>query len=313
MDILINVVIFIVALAVLLKASDWFVDAAERIGLAFGIPHFIIGVTIVAFGTSLPELATSIAAVLAGNSEVVVGSVVGSNITNIALVLGLVAIYAKKIELDYNIWHVDMPFLWGSAFIMWFVLYDYYVSPVEIFILLTGLVIFLAYSLKKPDDQKKEEENKPKIKIKAKTWGVLLIGSFLIFVGAHYTIYAISELSAIAGISPEIIALSAIALGTSLPEVIVSLNAAKKGNTAMALGNVLGSNIFNTYAVMSIPAFFGKLIIPEEIVSLYLPMMIVMTILFGIMANNKKITRWEGALLLLFYLLYASTLLQRFL
>ncbi|KAA3623528.1 MAG: sodium:calcium antiporter, partial [Bacteroidetes bacterium] len=109
MDILLYVGLFIVSLFVLLRASDWFVDAAESIGLSLGIPHCIIGVTIIAFGTSLPELATSVAAVLGGNSESVVGNVVGSNVTNIALVLGLVAVYANKIQLEYNIWHIDMP------------------------------------------------------------------------------------------------------------------------------------------------------------------------------------------------------------
>lgn len=309
MDILLNLGIFILSLAVVLKASDWFVDASETIGLAFGIPHFIIGVTIIAFGTSLPELATSIAGVLAGDSEVVVGNVVGSNITNIALVLGLVAIYSGKIELEYNIWHIDMPFLWGSAFMMWFILYDFYISPIEIIVLLSGLTIFLIYSLS--NTKEKEETDEDRVKISGLTWGMLILGAALVSAGAYYTIYAVENLSAIAGIDTEIIALSAVALGTSLPEVVVSLNAAKKGKTAMAVGNVLGSNIFNTYVVLSIPALFGKLTIPTEIVHYYLPMMIVMTILFGIMANNKKITRWEGAVLLLFYLLYFSSLIQK--
>ena len=113
MDLLYYTLLFVVSLAVLLKASDWFIDSAERIGLSLGISPFIIGVTIVAFGTSLPELAASIVAVLKDESELVISNVVGSNITNIALVLGLTAVVVKKIELDYNIWHIDMPYLWG--------------------------------------------------------------------------------------------------------------------------------------------------------------------------------------------------------
>jgi cation:H+ antiporter len=116
MDVVINLGIFVVSLTVLLKASDWFIDSAEQIGLSMGISPFIIGVTIVAFGTSLPELATSIASVIKGESGIVVGNVVGSNITNIALVLGLTAAFTRQIELKYNIWHIDMPYLWGSAF-----------------------------------------------------------------------------------------------------------------------------------------------------------------------------------------------------
>lgn len=318
MDILLYVGIFIVSLFVLLRASDWFVDSAEAIGLSLGIPHFIIGVTIIAFGTSLPELATSVAAVLEGYSEIVVGNVVGSNVTNIALVLGLVAIYANKIELNYNIWHIDMPFLWGSAFILWFVLYDYHISVPEIVVLLLGIVVFLIYSLKededkglKPNEETESNENEEvTVKTSWKTYTMLVIGAGLVWVSADYTIFSIQELSKMAGIDPEIIALSAVAFGTSLPEVIVSLNAAKKGKTAMAVGNVLGSNIFNTYIVMGIPAMFGNLTIPEDIFQFYLPLMIVMTILFGIMANNKKITRWEGAVLLMFYLLYMASIVQ---
>jgi cation:H+ antiporter len=311
MDILLYVGIFIVALFVLLRASDWFVDAAESIGLSLGIPHFIIGVTIIAFGTSLPELATSVAAVLGGNSEIVVGNVVGSNVTNIALVLGLVAVYANKIELEYNIWHIDMPFLWGSAFMLWFVLFDFKVSFLEVFVLLVGIAVFLIYSLKK-DEEKGEllEESHDDVKISWRTYAVLAIGAGLVWVSADYTIFAIQKLSEMAGINPEIIALSAVAFGTSLPEIIVSLNAAKKGKTAMAVGNVLGSNIFNTYVVMSIPALFGELKIPQNISTYFLPLMIAMTILFGVMANNKKISRWEGAVLLMFYLVYMTSIIQ---
>ncbi len=307
MDILLYTGLFVVSLVVLLKASDWFVDAAEAIGLSLGISPFIIGVTIVAFGTSLPELATSVAAVLSGDSEIVVGNVVGSNITNIALVLGLVAVYGKRIELEYNIWHIDMPYLWGSAFLLWFVLQDFHLSLFEALLFLVGIVIFLGYSFKGDDIANKIEKQ-------ATTWrsyAKLLVGGAFVWLSADYTIMAISQLSKLAGINPEIIALSAVAFGTSLPEVIVSLNAARKGKTAMAVGNVLGSNIFNTYIVMSIPSFFGSLTIPANIMDYFLPLMIVLTVLFGIMSNNKKITRWEGMLLLMFYVLYFGEIIRQ--
>ncbi|MCB0570985.1 MAG: calcium/sodium antiporter [Phaeodactylibacter sp.] len=307
MDVLLYLGLFILSLAVLLKASGWFVDSAERIGLSLGASPFIIGVTIVAFGTSLPELATSIASVLTGQSAIVVGNVVGSNITNIALVLGLAAVVVNRIELDYNIWHIDMPFLWGSAFLLGFTLYDGRFSLVEALLFLVGIVIFLAYSFKSEEVEKLEMERP------AANWQsyvMLVVGGGLVYFGADYTILAIQKLSAFAGVSPEIIALSAVALGTSLPEVIVSLNAARRGKASIAVGNVLGSNIFNTYVVMSVPSFFGKLDIPQEINSLYLPLMIVMTMLFGIMSNNKKITRWEGAVLLMFYVFFTTQLLE---
>ena len=311
MTIALYIGLFVISLAVLLKASDWFVDSAEQIGLSLGISPFIIGVTIVAFGTSLPELATSIASVFSGESEIVVGNVVGSNITNIALVLGLTAAFGKKIELEYNIWHIDMPYLWGSAFLLFFALKDFHFSLIEGILFFMGIVLFLAYSFKSDEGEKKEEDEKIEgPKVSWKTYLKLMGGGLFVWLGADYTITAISELSTIAGVKPEIIALSAVALGTSLPEVIVSLNAARKGKASMAVGNVLGSNIFNTYIVMSIPSFFGELKIPANINDMFLPLMIALTILFGIMANNKKITRWEGILLLIFYAFFTAELFK---
>lgn len=304
MDVLIYLGLFVVSLTVLLKASDWFIDSAEEIGLSLGISPFIIGVTIVAFGTSLPELATSIASVLEGKSEIVVSTVVGSNITNIALVLGLVAVFVKRINLEYNIWHIDMPFLWGSAFLFWFFLRDYHFSIFEAVLSLIGIVIFLAYSFKSNN----EEVEIIRKKVTWRTYAVLIVGGVFVWLGADFTITAILKLSEIAGIEPELIALTGVALGTSLPEVIVSLSAARKGKTSIAVGNVLGSNIFNTYVVMAIPALIAPLEIPKGINEFILPLMITMTILFGIMANNKKITKWEGLLLLLFYVFFVVEL-----
>lgn len=306
MEVLLYFGIFVGSLAVLLKASDWFINSAEEIGLSFGVPPFLVGITIVAFGTSLPELATSIAAVLGGETEIVSGNVIGSNITNIALVLGLVVVLVKEINLENNIWQVDMPHLWGSAFLLWFVMRDQRVDFLESIILLAGLAVFLIYSVK----SNPSEEGVIKYKAAPKSYILLIVGGALVWLGADYTIFSIQKLSVIAGIEPEIIALSAISLGTSLPEVIVSLNAARRGKTSIAVGNVIGSNVFNTYAVMGIPSFFGKLEIPEDIIDFHLPLMIVMTILFGVMSNNKNINRWEGTLLLIFYVLFLGELFK---
>ncbi len=307
MDLLLNIGIFVLALTALLKASDWFVDSAEAIGLSLGVSPFIIGVTIVAFGTSLPELATSIASVFSGESEIVVGNVIGSNITNIALVLGLAAIVVKRIDLDYNLWHIDIPFLWGSAFMLWFVLRDFHVSTFECLLFLASIVIFLSYSFKnKGEDEDGVEEEPAEDRPKATTrhYAFLLLGGILVWLGAHYTIYAIQEISTYLGIAPKLIALSAVAIGTSLPEVIVSLSAARRGKASIAVGNVLGSNIFNTFVVMGIPGLIGQLDIPEDINDFFLPLMLVMTVLFGVIVNNRKITRTEGFILILFYLLF---------
>ena len=304
-EVLINLGLFIVSLTVLLKASDWFIDSAEAIGLSLGISPFIIGVTIIAFGTSLPELATGVASVLGGESEIVVSTAIGSNIANIALVLGLVVVVVGQINLEYNIWHIDMPYLWGSAFLLWLALFDGKFHLFEALIFLAGIIIFLSYSFNNGT------EKGEKIKTEWTTYLWLIIGGVLVWLGAEYTIVSIKELSQLAGIPSEIIAMSAVAIGTSLPEVIVSISAARKGKTSLAVGNVLGSNIFNTYVVIAIPSFFGPLKIPDDITVYYLPLMIAMTVLFGIMSNNKKITKWEGCILLLFYAHFIFQLVEK--
>lgn len=293
------IAIFVVSLAVLLFASDKFVESAERIGLAMGIPSFIVGVTIVAVGTSLPELATSIASVFSGTSEIVTGNVVGSNITNILLVIGATAVVGRNINLDYDVMNTDMTKLLGSSFLLYFVLMDGQLTKIECLFLMAALIIFLAssFSIKSED-----EEERPKLQ--PLDFGILALSSVFIFVGAKYTIYGMENAANLLGIPAHIIAITAVALGTSLPEVVVSITAARKGKHAMAVGNVLGSNIFNTYAVMGITGLIGNLTIPADATTVSLPFMIAVTVLFAISCMTKVISRFEGWLFLLLYIFF---------
>lgn len=300
------ILIFVASLIVLLKASDWFIAAAEKIGLAFGIPAFIVGVTIVAAGTSLPELVTSIFAVLENSSEIVVGNVVGSNITNILLVLGLTAIVGKKIIIDFDIMNIDMPLFAGSAFLLWFCIYDSHFTKLEAVVCLIGLLIFLAYTFGADKEEKDDDEEE--VKLDWKVFAMLLLGGVGIKYGAEWTVKSIIEISDQLNIAKEAIALSAVAFGTSLPEIIVSIKAARKGKPEIAIGNVLGSNIFNTFAVMGIPGLLGVLTIPENITTFSLPLMMAASFLFLIMMITKKISNWEGYILILFYVIFISEL-----
>jgi len=293
--------IFVGSLAVLLLGSEWLIDSAEKIGLSFGISSFIIGVTIVAFGTSLPELATSIAAVHAGTSEIVIANVIGSNIANILLVLGITAIVGKGIKLDFNIMDVDIPLLIISAIFLYFTCYDLHLSFFECILMLIGLGIFLLNSV---SGEKENTENLPKVT--APMIVKLIFGGLAVYFGATFTINSLTQISVELGISPDVIALTAIALGTSLPEVIVSMAAARKGKHAIAVGNVLGSNIFNTYAVMTIPSFLGDLKIPEHTLYFSLPFMVAVTFLFSYAVMSNRVSKWEGYMLVLLYVFYIS-------
>ncbi len=294
-------IIFIVSLAVLLIGSDWLIESAEKIGLSFGISPFIIGVTIVAFGTSLPELATSIAAVFSGTSEIVAGNVVGSNIANILLVLGLTTIVGNGIKLDFNIMEVDIPLLIISAILFYFAVADLQFTFIEAILFMIALIFFLYSTVAGNID---DGNDRPKVD--PKKYVLLILGGLMVYFGATYTIYALEKIAENLGIAPSIIALTVVAVGTSLPEVIVSMAAARKGKHAIAVGNVLGSNIFNTYGVMAVPSFFGELKITEGIMDFAVPFMIVMTILFAFIVMTNKIGKWVGVMLVVLYVFYIS-------
>jgi cation:H+ antiporter len=304
MNIILDFVLFTVSLLVLLKAADWFINSAERIGLSFGVAPFIIGVTVVSFGTSLPELATSIAAVYAGNSEIVVANVVGSNITNIALIIGIIAIVAKEVKIDADIMHIDMPQMLASAAFLWFILMDNKITMVEAIICMVGIVIFVSYSVNA--DRLLTKGDRPIV-----AWWdylVLLGGALLIYFSATYTISFATSFASSVGMPTKIVGLVMIALGTSLPELIVSLQAIRRGKTGIAVGNVLGSNIFNAFIVIAIPRFFGELIVPESIHELSLPFMLMLTVLFAFMCITKRISNWEGMILVLLYIYFITQL-----
>ncbi len=299
------ILMFVVSLAFLLKASDVFVEGAKEIGVSFGVSPFVIGVTIVALGTSLPELATSISAVLADTSDVVVGNVVGSNITNILLVLGLTALVSGRIKMDFNIMDIDMPLLFISSVLLYFVLMDGSFSLLESGVFLVGFVVFLINSFSGKKDIEELPDKAGKL-----AWVFLIGGGIVVWLSAGYTIMAIKEISILAGVPTEVIGVSVVALGTSLPEVIVSVMAARKGHAGMAIGNVLGSNIFNTYAVMAVPSFFGHLDIPQDFLNFHIPFMIAMTMVFAFVSFSREISKWEGVMLLVFYFYYLSQIIN---
>lgn len=305
-------IIFVLALIVLIKSSDFFTDSAEKIGLYFGLPAFIVGVTIVAIGTSLPELVSSIIAVIEHSSEIVVGDVVGSNITNIFLVLGVAAILGRRLKITYELIHVDLPLLVGSAFFLVFTLWDGKFNFFESLLALLGIVLYFLYTISSETKEKSDGSEKKKRKISLKDFLILIVSSVFIYLGAKYTVDSIVKISEILKIGKEIISASALALGTSLPELVVSATAAKKGNPEMAVGNVLGSNIFNSFAVMSISGLIGTLVIPKTIISFGLPVMVSATLLYFFITQDQEITKWEGYLLIIFYILFIGKLFHWF-
>ena len=310
LDLIIWAAIFAVSLAVLIKSSDYFVESAEKLGVALGMPAFIVGVTIVAIGTSLPELSSSIFAVLKGSTEIVASNVVGSNVANIFLVLGLTAVIAGKVKTKYDLMRVDMPMLVGSAFLLAVTLWDGALTLAESAVLIAALTIYLYYTLSL---QKKRSLPEPgRRAFSLKDAAVLVLSAVFIYLGAKYTIESLITFSGLVGIGTELLTISALAIGTSLPELAVSVKAARKGRAEMAMGNVLGSNIFNALAVMAIPAVLGSLVVPQAVLSIGLPVMIISTIMYLVIAQDREITEWEGWFLILFYGLFLAKILGIF-
>ncbi|MCW6035048.1 calcium/sodium antiporter [Spirulina subsalsa FACHB-351] len=303
--------VLVISLAVLAKASDIFIEAAEKIGLYLRLPAFIVGVTIVAIGTSLPELVSSILAVLQNSSEIVFGNVVGSNIANIFLIIGAASVLHRKLKIQFELIHVDLPLFVGSAFLWALMVSDRHFSIFEALLCIAGYITYSIYTV-----SSREEENAEACDLELPRgflWqqiGWIVLSATAIFFGAKYTVESVIELAEILQIGTAVIAVSVVAIGTSLPEFFVSFSAARKGNIEIAVGNVLGSNIFNTLVVMGIPRLVGKLIIPPELLFHGMATMLAGTLMFFFVTQDKQITRWEGWLFFIFYLWFIGSLFE---
>lgn len=302
---LINIFIFIAALAALLVSANFFTRSAENLGKWLKFPPFVIGVFIVGIGTSLPELVSGILSVNQGASEIVPGNIVGSNISNLLLVTGLaIAIGRKPIQLGSSYIAIDLHFLLGGFGALYIIAYD---GKIEFIESLVGIIIFIVYSIYlirsgTANNSAQHEEVKTKFPIKAAL--ILLISSVGIYFGADYTIQSISQIAEAALVPKSIIALTALSLGTTLPELVVNISAIRKGKAEMAIGNVLGSCVFNTLVIPGAASMFGTIKVPDSILSFPLPTMIGAGLLFYLLAQDKKISTWEGLMFTLLYILF---------
>ncbi len=304
-------IVFIISLLLLIKSSDWLLESSEKIGLKIGMSPFVIGVTIVAFGTSLPELVSSLIAVFSGVMDFPVANAVGSNIANILLVVGVATLFAKKLQVTKDLIDLDLPLLSLSTVIFLLVAYDGTINFYESLFLLITYTTYLGFSLIYKDDQSGEKVKVPKIT----TFDLLkiTIGAIGLAVGAKYLVDAVIHIAdSIPALSTGIIAVTAVAIGTSLPEIFVSVKAAIKRNHEVALGNVFGSNIFNLLVVVGLPGIFGDLVVNNQILILGLPVLLLSTVLFVISGISRRVHVQEGVLFLLIYIIFTAKLFNLF-
>lgn len=301
-EILIWGLVFIGTLIVLVKSADWFVDAAEEIGLVIGLPSFLVGLTIVALGTSIPELASSLVAVQKGSSEIVVSNVMGSNITNVFLVLGSVLLITSISAFKFTLKLGDVLMLVGSAgFLIFACLNDTVFTRPEAIVCFIGVITYCIFQYWNYLQAKKKETSDEAADRPPFRWqSIALLAVSLVGIkySAEYNIEAIIKLSDILNIGKEIISVSAVALGTSLPELLVSLSAARRGNIDIAMGNLLGSNVLNIFAVMGIPGLLSNLSIPPFIMQHGLYLLAMATIGLLLILITKRFDRWIGVVFL---------------
>ncbi len=306
------ILVFGVSLAVLLVAARFFTGAAEKIGQYFNLSPFVIGVFIIGIGTSLPELVSSLVAVSSGSSTIVAGNIMGANISNLLLIIGTATILARKdIKLGNKYIYIDLHFMLGAAFIFVVFAYDGIISLPETVFGIIAFVVYSIYLLKSEDESDGQEVKALTLDPEQKApsgltlqFVILLASGVGIYFGADYTVEAINHISEGMGVPKSIISLTALSLGTTLPELAVNITAVKQGKTEMAVGNVLGSFIFNCLAIPGVASIAGKIEVPPILLGFSLPVMLAAAVLFYLLAQDKRISRWEGCLLLMIYILF---------
>lgn len=311
-------------LALLIWSAGRFVDGAAASAKHFGMPPLLIGMVIVGFGTSAPEMIVSALAASQGNPSIALGNAFGSNITNIALILGLTALI-KPISVHSQVLRKELPILTAITALSALQLYDNTISRLDALVLLGVFSVLMTWTiyngLKKKDDTlgiEVEQEQESKVNRmpigRAIFW--LFIGLFFLIVSSRILVWGAVEVARGLGISDLIIGLTIVAIGTSLPELASSIIASGKGEHDIALGNVLGSNLFNTLAVVGIAGVISPMAVEPEVLSrdvLVMGSLTVLLFLFGFGfkgSNTGQINRFEGAILLACYVGYTTYLVS---
>jgi len=313
-DILILIVLLIISLIIVIKSADVFVDNLVDIGGALGISQIILGVTAAAIGTSLPEFGSAMIASLSGSVDIGVGTVIGSNIWNIAGILGISAIAAGIIRTDSSGINRDglMTLVTGIILIFFMLFGDINWTASVVMI---ALYIFYLWRLIKSQKEYKEGkikeeltyESREKKPIDKKKIGFVILGLTGLIVGCRILVYSGVELARIAGIPEMIMGLFTLAIGTSIPELVVTLSSAMKGLHELSIGTILGSNTFNILIGIGIPALFIDIPVEKLSLTFDAPVMIFVTVLLLLLVKRSgKLTRNGGIILLATYISYAA-------
>lgn len=300
------------SLLALVRGADAFVLGAKSLGIYFGLSPFIVGVLIIGLGTSLPELASAIAATWQGSTEIVIANVVGSNITNILLIGGLLAALGGNLLIKRELITTELPLFVIATVHFVAAVHNGVIERPEALLLLGTLGAYIWYLLRSPAShtEKTAQRNIRADCSRNQAWLWLLLGGIAVVVGAHYTIEMLLNFAQAFMVPIGLLSIVVIALGTSLPELSVSWQALKRGEADMVIGNIFGSNAFNLLLVAGVPALFVPIYADAVVMELGLLILIAASVIFFVNGLARHIMQWEGVMMLLFYSFFLISLLD---
>ena len=299
-------IVLIVSLLLLAWSADKFVDGSCGLARFLGVSPFLIGMIIVGFGTSAPEMLVSAISAFEGSPDIALGNAYGSNITNVLLILGVAAI-VNPIKVDFSVVKKELPFLAGTIILTVFLILDDFISRINAITMLVLFVpIMVISSLGKKEEQTEENDGKKESLPRSIFW--IIFGLALLVGSSRALVWAAKDIATALGISELIIGLTIVALGTSLPELAASVSAARKNEHGVAFGNVVGSNLFNTMCVVGIAGSISPVTVDPKILTRDLPATAIVTLFLFIFGIRKEISRVSGIFLVALYIVYTLLL-----
>ena len=313
-----QVLMFLAGLAVLVVGADVLVRGASRLAVSFGVSPLVVGLTVVAFGTSAPEMAVSVGSALAGSPDLAIGNVVGSNIANVLLILGISALITPLL-VDEQIIRQEIPIMIGASALLVVMALDGNIGLLESIVLFALVIAYTVFLVIQARRASKAVQDEFETGIPTSTWdshwavqiGLIAAGLVMLVVGADWLVDAAVAFARAFGVSDLVIGLTVVAVGTSMPEIATSIVAAMRGQRDIAVGNVVGSNVFNILAVLGAAGIASGAGLPVSEAARNFDLWVMLAVAFAclpIMITGREIARWEGGVFLAYYAAYTAWL-----
>ena len=313
-----QVLMFLAGLAVLVVGADVLVRGASRLAVSFGVSPLVVGLTVVAFGTSAPEMAVSVGSALAGSPDLAIGNVVGSNIANVLLILGISALITPLL-VDEQIIRQEIPIMIGASALLVVMALDGNIGLLESIVLFALVIAYTVFLVIQSRRASKAVQDEFETEIPTSTWdrhwsvqvALIAVGLVMLVVGADWLVDSAVAFARAFGVSDLVIGLTVVAVGTSMPEIATSIVAAMRGQRDIAVGNVVGSNVFNILAVLGAAGIASGVGLPVSEAARNFDLWVMLAVAFAclpIMITGREIARWEGVVFLAYYMAYTAWL-----